>query len=137
MLGGASNLIGQTNDNIYFIVEEPAQFPGGTGGFVRYISENLRYPKKAKRNGIGGKVFIEFFINTDGSVDQDSIRVLSKDEVIKDKGDQKIANQMTEDKSLIDEAIRIMRQCPKWIPGTKRGRPVRQKIVFPLNFSPY
>jgi len=135
-LCGTPDLVGQSNDNVYFMVEETAEFPGGNGEFIRYISETLKYPRKAKKNGVGGKVFVEFFINKDGSVDQDSIRVLSREEVVINKGAE-IANEVTDDKSLVDEAIRIMRQCPKWIPGTQRGKPVRQKIVFPLNFRAY
>lgn len=121
--------IGQT-----VAVEQLAEFPGGLPKFYEYLSKNIKYPKEARKKGISGKVFIEFFIKENGEVDQDSLRAVPKEEMIKSVGTARASDIVT-DESLELEAIRVIRNSPKWKPGSRRDVPVKQKIVLPVTFK--
>lgn len=103
-------------DNTFTIVEEPAKFPGGKEAFVQYVGENMRYPKQAQTLGVEGTVYVEFIVETDGSI--------SNVEVLKGIGAGCDA-----------EAKRIMEESPKWNPGTQQGTIVRQKLMQKLSFK--
>lgn len=105
-----------TGDEVFIIVEESAQYPGGMTAFYEYIKGNVHYPEAAKAAAIEGRVFVEFVVNTDGSV---------SDVVVK-KG---IGHGCDE------EAIRVLENSPNWTPGTQRGKKVRQRMVLPVVFS--
>jgi len=105
-------------DKIFTIVEKQPEFPGGTTAFLLYIQKNLMYPHQAKRMGIEGKVFVQFVVDTDGKIS----------EVVAVKG---IGAGCDE------EAIRVIRNSPKWQPGKQRGRAVKVRIVVRLTFSLY
>ena len=98
----------------------PATFEGGMEGFYQYIALNLKYPRAAYQKGIGGKVYVEFVIDSSGSVLKDSITIL------------KAAH-----KSLEKEAIRIIENSPNWIPAKKTvdGPSVESKMVIPIIFQ--
>jgi periplasmic protein TonB len=121
--------IGQT-----IAVEQVAEFPGGLSKFYDYLNKNIKYPKDAKKKGISGKVYIEFFVKENGEVDKDSLRAVPKEEIIKSIGAAR-ASDIVMDESLELEAMRVIRNCPKWIPGSRRDVPVRQKIVLPIAFT--
>ena len=98
--------------------EEP-QFPGGDKALFEFLHENLVYPKEARgkgKKGIEGRVMIGFIVEKDGS--------LSNFEVIR-----------TPDKVLSDEAIRVIKLMPKWIPGKYQGKTVRVKLKLPIEFK--
>jgi periplasmic protein TonB len=97
-------------------VEEPPQFPGGESALLRYVAENLRYPEIAAGNGIQGRVYIKFVVNSDGSVD----RV----EVIKGV-----------DPALDSEAKRVIGLLPKFSPGKQNGVPVPVYFTIPVLFE--
>jgi TonB family protein len=101
---------------VFYIVEEMPDFQGkGVDGFREYIANNLSYPESAANNGISGRVFIRFIIETDGSVnDAEIIRGV--------------------DLSLDEEALRLVKSSPKWTPGKQRGIPVRVAYTFPIAF---
>lgn len=101
---------------IYLVVEEMPEFPGGQQAMMKFISENLKYPVAAQENGIQGRVICQFVINRDGSV----VDVI----VVRSAGDQYLDN----------EAIRVIKSMPKWIPGKQKGKPVRVKYTIPINF---
>ena len=101
---------------VFFIVEDMPDFQGGgQDAFRRYIAENLRYPQIAAENGIQGRVFVQFVVNTDGSV-----------------SDATVVRGV--DPSLDREALRVIMSSPKWTPGRQRGQPVRVAFTFPINF---
>lgn len=92
-----------------------AQFPGGTGAFHQYLKKNLNYPDLAKKMGITGKVYVEFFVEKDGSVSG----------VLLKRG---IGGGCDE------EAIRVISNSPNWIPAQQQRQPVRTKLVLAINF---
>ncbi len=98
------------------IVEKSALFPGGLESFHKFINENMIYPSQASRLGVEGKVFVEFIIEKDGS--------LSNFKVLKGIG-----------AGCDNEAKRILAKSPKWVPATKNGKIVRQKMAAPIAFT--
>lgn len=94
-----------------------ASFDGGLAGFYKYIQQNLRYPAEAHKKGIQGKVFVEFVIETDGSV--------SNVKVIRGIGG-----------GCDQEAQRVIRNSPKWNPGKNdNGELMRQRMELPITFK--
>ena len=82
----------------------------------RYLSENMRYPRKAQRNRISGQVVVRFAVNADGKI--------SEAKVIKHVSPE-----------LDEEALRVISEMPEWIPGMQNGKPVKVYFTQPLNFS--
>lgn len=99
------------------LVEIKPSFQGGdTNAFSKWVQENLTYPETAKKNGIYGRVTLQFTVNTDGTASD--ITVL--------RG---------VDPSLDKEAVRVVSMSPKWTPGKQDGHPVRVTYAFPVIFN--
>ena len=110
---------GQESASQIFVKPEiSATYPGGLRNFYKFIEKELNFPKDARKDKTVGKVFVQFVINEDGSVDDESVSVL--------KGLRK---------SCDDEIVRVIRVCPDWIPGTRDGKPIQQRFVLPVNFD--
>lgn len=103
-------------DDKFVVVEKPASFKGGVQALYEYIGTNMQYPKQARRLGVEGTVFVEFTVETDGSITEAT--------VIKGIGAGCDA-----------EALRVIQESPNWYPGTQGGQKVRQKMVQKVNFS--
>ena len=106
----------ETADDIFITVETQPSFPGGLNAFYRYLGETVKYPKQAIRQGVSGKVFVEFVVDKDGS--------LSQLRVAKGIG-----------AGCDEEALRVIRNSPRWNPGKQRGRAVRVRMVVPITFK--
>ena len=104
-----------TDKDVFFIVEEMPKFPGGEEALRTYITQNVKYPEIAQKNGIQGKVYVSFVVEKDGSVDQ-----------------VKIARGV--DPSLNEEALRVVTSFPKWLPGKQKGEAVAVQYTVPVNF---
>lgn len=108
----------EDENQIFTIVEENAAPIGGMSAFYKYVGEKMKYPSQARRMQVEGRVFCEFVVNRDGSI-QD-VRVI-----------RGIGAGCDE------EAIRVIQSAPPWKPGKQRGKPVRSKfnlaIIFKLN----
>ena len=102
-------------DEIFLIVEQAPEPVGGMQSFMTYLAENLEYPTKAIRMQISGRVYVQFVVNADGSL-QDFV-------VVKGIGG-----------GCDEEAIRVLEKAPKWIPGKQRGKNVRVRMVIPVYF---
>lgn len=100
---------------IFTVVEEMPEFPGGQMELLKYLGKSIKYPVIAQENGIQGRVVCAFVINRDGSiVDAEVLRGV--------------------DPSLDKEALRVINSMPKWKPGKQRGKPVRVKYTVPVVF---
>lgn len=99
----------------YDYVESKPQFPGGDSRLVAFINETRRYPAKAYREGVEGRVTCSFVVNTDGSVSH--ITVL--------KGVESSLNK---------EAVRIFSKMPDWQPGKISGHTVPVRVVWAIPF---
>jgi protein TonB len=101
---------------VYSIVDETAVPSAGMTDYYKFISENLSYPLNAKTKGTEGKVFVEFIVETDGTL-----------------SDVKVMKGVSPE--LDAEALRVVKLSPRWVPGKQDGVSVRQKMVLPINFS--
>jgi len=101
---------------IFTSVEITPEFPGGPEGFSRFLSNNIVYPNAAKANSIRGRVIITFVVEKDGS--------LSDITVARGIGG-----------GCDEEALRVMKICPRWKPGIQNGNPVRVQYAVPINFT--
>ena len=110
-----------TND-IYMVVEDPPEFPGGLQALSDYLRDNIKYPEACRQDSIQGRVIISFVVEKDGSI--------SSAEVIKSVHEQ-----------LDAEALRVISAMPKWKPGKQRGKVVRVEYAIPIKYrldgSPY
>ncbi len=100
---------------VFVVVEEMPEFPGGMNALNKFLGKNIKYPQIAADNGIQGRVFIKFVVEKDGSV-----------------GETVVARGV--DKSLDNEAQRVIKKMPKWKPGKQRGKAVRVWYTVPVNF---
>ena len=64
-------------------IDQPTEFPGGMAKFYRYISKNIRYPKSVKKDGVQGKVYVRFVVQEDGSIDDESVQVVTAENLPK------------------------------------------------------
>jgi periplasmic protein TonB len=103
-------------DEIFMVVEESATPVGGMQAFYDYVGKKLKYPAQARRMNIEGKVFVEFVVNRDGSIqDVKAIKGIGA--------------------GCDEEAVRVIQSAPSWKPGKQRGKPVRQRMVLPITFK--
>jgi len=112
-------------------VENPAQFPGGMADLMRFLSKNVKYPKAAKKAGVKGKVFVIFILDETGAVEKESVRVMSSDEI---ESTSLRGADLIENEECQQEAIRVVRSFPDWIPASHHGHPVKTRFVLPINF---
>ncbi|MBR3569054.1 MAG: M56 family metallopeptidase [Salinivirgaceae bacterium] len=104
-------------DEIFIIVEDMPEFPGGEEELRKFIAENVEYPEDAKAQKQEGKVFVKFVIDKEGNV-----------------RDAEIVNG-TRFESLNNEALRVIKSMPQWKPGKQRGQNVNVSFVVPINFQ--
>ena len=96
--------------------EKWPEFPGGQQEMLKYIQENLIYPKLALKKQIQGRSICQFIVEKDGSI--------SHIQVVRSSGN----------KSLDRAAIRVIKTMPKWTPGRLQGKIVRTYYTLPVNF---
>ena len=100
---------------IFQVVEEMPEFPGGMGECMKFLGKNIKYPTISQENGVQGRVIVQFVVNRDGSI-VDPVVVRGVDPYL-DK-----------------EALRVISTMPKWKPGKQRGKAVRVKYTVPVMF---
>lgn len=101
---------------IFKVVEKMPHFQGGEAALMKYLAAHIQYPEMAKENNIQGTVFISFVVEPNGNID----RV----KVIRGIGG-----------GCDLEAIRVVKNMPKWVPGKQRGKPVRVAFTLPVRFA--
>lgn len=113
--GEAEELVAE--DEVIVRAEKMPTFQGGDlVAFRTWVAKRIKYPSIAEENGITGNVTVRFIVEKDCSVG--NIEILK-----------------SPDKSLSDEATRVIKESPKWTPGEQRGKPVRVYIVVPITFN--
>lgn len=101
---------------IYTHVEKMPEYPGGQVALVKFLSKNIKYPAKYKKDKVNGRVFVSFVIDKTGKVTQ-----------------PKIVKSLNEDCD--KEALRVISMMPNWIPGEKDGNKVNVQFGLPVNFE--
>lgn len=98
-----------------FDIQKPPSFPGGEVELMKFLNKNIEYPALAKENNIQGVVALTFVVNKDGSVSDVSI--------VKDIGG-----------GCGKEAVRVVKNMPKWSAGEANGHPVKVRFTLPVRF---
>lgn len=109
-------VVSQSKQNIYDVVEQMPEFPGGMEALINFLSTNIKYPNDAIKQNVGGRVMVMFVVETDGSI-----------------SNVRVAKRVFP--SLDAEAIRVAKTMPKWKPGKEKGRLVRVNYTLPVVFS--
>ncbi|WP_373817516.1 TonB family protein [Porphyromonas loveana] len=91
-------------------------FPGGEAAMMKFLCENLVYPKEAQDKGISGRVIVTFVVEEDGSL-----------------SDVQVAKSASP--ILAAEAVRVVRSMPKWIPAEDKGKKIAVRASLPVSFK--
>jgi periplasmic protein TonB len=106
------------SNRVYQVAEEEAEFPGGRGELLKFISSSIQYPESALKNKLEGKCYVQFIVESDGSITN-----------------QKIARGVPDCTECDAEALRVVSTMPKWKPGKMGGKPVRTLFYVPVVFK--
>ena len=101
--------------DVFDVVEQMPEFPGGQQELMNFLMKNVKYPKVAQDKGTQGRVILQFVVNKDGSVVEPT--------VVKSVSPE-----------LDQEALRVIKMMPKWQPGKQNGEVVRVKYTIPVSF---
>lgn len=104
------------DDEVFLVAETMPSFMDGTiETFRAWVMQNVKFPQIALENNIQGRVVLSFVIDKDGR--------LTNVEVLQ-----------APDRSLAEEAVRVLNKSPKWSPGKQRNQTVRVKFTLPVDF---
>ncbi len=106
----------EDEDFVYDFVDEMPKFPGGKVGLNKYIKDNLHYPKRINTTQVKAKVYTECIIEKDGEVTH---------EIVYKNMSKKLEN----------EALKVIKKMPHWIPGKTNGKAVRVRLSIPIEFQ--
>jgi periplasmic protein TonB len=108
--------LGIEDNKVYTHVEEPATFRGGNlEDFHNWVKENIVYPTTTIEAGIGGKVFLNFLVNTQGEVSDINIT----------RGVHPLINE---------ETVRVLMNSPRWHPARQNGKAVKQRFYMQVSY---
>lgn len=102
-------------NRVYDVVEQMPSFPGGISGLRTYLNQNIRYPAEAQENCVQGRVVVSFVVGKDGHI-----------------SDVTVVRSV--DPSLDKEAVRVIRNMPRWTPGKQGGELVKVRYNVPVSF---
>ena len=108
-------VVAQKNQQVFDVVEQMPEYPGGMPALIDYLTQNVKYPSDAEKQKIEGIVIATFIVEKDGSI--------SNVEVVKPVFP-----------SLDSEAIRVITGMANWTPGKQKGETVRVKFTLPISF---
>ena len=148
---GIVNFKTNQDDVVFTICEEMPQFPGGDVEMMKFIAMNIKYPKEASEKGVQGRVLVQFIVEKDGRLTSPTVaKITGFDDVPCDTAIVVNAYNMSEQErkefeaqnadleagaqALKDEAIRVVKLMPNWLPGKQRGKAVRVKHTIPIMY---
>lgn len=105
-----------TTEEAFMVVEQMPEFPGGIQELMSFLSKNIKYPASAMKNNIQGRVIVQFVVEKDGTPTEFNVI-------------------RSVDPTLDAEALRVMKEMPKWKPGMQKGQAVRVKYTVPVSFK--
>lgn len=109
----------KSEDYIYTVPEEIAEYPGGSVAMTDYIKKNLHYPPAAREAGLTGVAFVKFIIDKEGNIK-----------------DVSVLKGVPSCKECDDEAIKMIKGMPSWKPGKVKGKAVNSWFNLPVKFRP-
>ena len=107
---------GNTDDEVYKVVDKMPEYNGGMEAMIQYMIANIKYPKKAEEKNIEGRVMVQFVVDEAGKVTRVAIK-------------QGIGHGCDE------EAARVVEGMPNWIPGEHKGKKVKVQMMLPIVFK--
>lgn len=99
-----------------YVVDVMPEFKGGENALIKYLRKTIIYPEKAKSNGISGKVFVQFFVESSGIIN--NVNIL--------RGIDPLLDSI---------ALNAIKNMPKWTPGKNNGKDTTVSMVIPINFT--
>lgn len=132
-----------SNGQVYTIVEQMPEFPGGDAALMKFLSKQIKYPDLAKDCGCSGTVLVSFIIDDEGTVLKPSvIRGPAPCEVVTyNKDGSTTSTEITKEpctsagKLMEDESLRVIKSMPKWTPGKQNGKFVKVQYTLPIKFT--
>ena len=115
---GNNQVVEPAADQIFTIVEQQPEFPGGYDAMSKFIQKSLQYPQVEHEAGISGTCYITFVVKKDGSIN-----------------DVKILRGVSGGPGCDKEALRVVKSMPPWKPGKQNGREVSVQFNLPIKFS--
>jgi len=116
--GNGNGVVEEKAPEIFTVVEEMPEFPGGAMEMMKYIQKNIQYPQMAKEAGLSGKCFLKFVVNGNGNIT-----------------DVTVLKGVPGCGECDREAIRVVKSMPNWKPGKQNGRSVSVFFNLPINFQ--
>lgn len=107
--------VAEEQEQVFQVVEQMPQFPGGQAELLKYIATHLKYPAMAVENRVEGRVVCQFVVGNDGQVC--NVKVVKTLDPYCDK-----------------EAVRVILSMPHWIPGKQNGKAVAVQYTVPITF---
>ncbi|MFM2017360.1 MAG: hypothetical protein RL007_1016 [Bacteroidota bacterium] len=107
-----------TTEDVLVAVDQAPEFPGGSEAMIKYLQQNVKYPKDGLDSAKSGTVYVEFVVRKTGDV-----------------SDVKLVRGIKDYPSFGAEAVRVISEMPKWKPGLMDDKPVNFKMVIPVRFS--
>ena len=107
---------GVYDESVFVEYEENASFPGGDKACIAWLKEHINYPKDCLKNKIEGRVKVSFIVEKDGSIDSIKVRE-------------------SPHPSLSEEAIRVVKEMPKWKPARYMNNCIRSRFMLPVTFN--
>jgi TonB family protein len=105
-----------SGNEVFVVVDDPPQYPGGDEARMKYMQQSIKYPEEARKKGVQGTVFVSFVVEVDGQV--------SNAKILRGIG-----------AGCDEEALRVIKEMPKWIPGKQNEKPVRVVFNIPIKFA--
>lgn len=109
-----------TGNTVYNKAEIDPSYIGGEKALMKYLNDNIAYPKEAEEKGLEGTVFVDFVVTASGTV---------REVEVTDEPGEDI------DPSFGIEAIRLVKSMPQWQAGRQHGQPVDVKFSLPITFQ--
>jgi TonB family protein len=105
---------------VYNKAEQDPAYNGGEKAMNAYFRDNVKFPEDAEKEGLDGTVYIEFIVGANGNVGEVTAATIPDETV---------------DQRFVDEALRVVRAMPNWIPGRQHGKAVAVSFSIPVTFE--
>ena len=121
--------------------DKAPQYQGGIPALTKFVRYNIKYPVEAEHYGVQGRVYVQFYVGTDGTVSDISVSKTELTNRLSTKAFSKYTAQQKQtmreqgENQLKQEALRVVRKMPKWEAAMRRGKPIRVKYSIPISFK--
>ncbi len=113
-----NKVVAPVEDQIFLVVEQAADFPGGINEMYKFIQKSVVYPQVEKEAGITGTCYVSFVVEKNGSIT-----------------DVQVARGVSGGPGCDKEAMRVVKIMPAWKPARQAGHEVRCRFTLPIKFS--